>query len=134
MPKKLLRERKEFIRWLATPELEREINTQKALAEKMGVHEVTLSEWRHERDVVAEVNKLVDEQFGDDYPEIAESFKRQAKLGSFPHQKTYFEMIGKYQPKQEVNGEVRLKVIYDNSDSAGEHDIENAGNSPTQTP
>jgi hypothetical protein len=118
MAKNYSREKREFIAWLATPPMERSINTQKALAERLGVHEVTLSEWRHQPDVVAEVNKLVDLHFADDYPEIAESFKLQSRLGSYQHQKTYFEMIGKYSPpRQEVAGEISLRVIYDDSTS-----------------
>lgn len=121
MAKNYSREKREFIAWLATPPLERNINTQKAFAEKLGVHEVTLSEWRHQPDVVAEVNRLVDVHFADDYPEIADSFKRQAMLGSYQHQKTYFEMLGKYRPPtQEIAGEVSLRVVYDDSTSTAD--------------
>ena len=116
MAKNWTREKREFIAWLATPPDEREINTQKALAEKLGVHEVTVCHWRHDPDVVAEVNRLVDLHFADDYPEVADSFKRQAKLGSYQHQKTYFEMLGKYKPPpQEVASDVTLRVIYDSN-------------------
>jgi hypothetical protein len=41
------REKLQFIEWLALPSWEREPKTQRQLAKKLRVNEVTLSEWAH---------------------------------------------------------------------------------------
>lgn len=121
MAKKLYRERREFIHWLATPDNDRAINTQKAFGEKYGVSEQALSEWRHDPEIVKEVNALVDEHFADEFPEIANSLKRAAARGSYNHQKLYFEMLGKFVPKQQVElsgGVTLIEVIREKSGSS----------------
>ena len=91
-------ERNRFAQWLASPELERTPLTQRVLAEELGVHESTLSDWKTP-EFMEKVNKLVDEHLGDDYAMAVDSMKREVRKGSFPHTKLYFEMIGKYVPK-----------------------------------
>lgn len=44
--------KKAFVDWLATPEFERDIKTQRQLAEKLGVSEVTLSRWKKDNDII----------------------------------------------------------------------------------
>ncbi len=91
-----------LITWLATPQEERTPLRESSLAEELGVNPATLWRWKQLPGFFAEVNKLVDEHFADDYAAIADSFKREARSGSYQHQKTYFEMIGKFVPKQQV--------------------------------
>ncbi len=88
--------------WLALPSDERTPITEGALAREIGVNQATLWRWKQLPGFYAEVNKLVDEHLADDYAPIMESFKREARNGSYQHQKTYFEMLGKYMPKQQV--------------------------------
>lgn len=87
-----------FIVWLASPELERTPTTQKALAAEMGVDNARLSNWKTP-ELMAKVNELVDKHLADDYSPVVDAMKRQARRGSFAHQKMYFEMIGKYVQK-----------------------------------
>ena len=98
--------------YLATPKEERTPLNETNYAKEVGVNPATLWKWKQLPGFFAEVNKIVDEHFADDYSEIADSFKRQAKLGSYNHQKTYFEMIGKYLPKSaiEVSGNVVIHM------------------------
>lgn len=41
-----------FIDWLATPEFARNIKTQRELAKKLGVSEVTLSRWKKDENII----------------------------------------------------------------------------------
>ncbi len=91
--------KRKLIQWLATPEMDRDPINQRRLAEKLGVHEVTLSEWKHDPELIAEVNALVETHLADDYSEAVASLKREMRKGSYNHLKLYFEMIGKYVPK-----------------------------------
>jgi hypothetical protein len=93
---------RKFMDWLSLPSDERLPTTEKSFAEDIGVSVMTLWRWKQLPGFYAEVNKLVDEHFGDDYAPIVEAFKREARNGSYQHQKTYFEMLGKYMPKQQV--------------------------------
>lgn len=43
--------KKVFVDWLATPEFAREIKTQRKLADKLGVSEVTLSRWKKDQEI-----------------------------------------------------------------------------------
>jgi hypothetical protein len=108
-----------FIEWLATPEHDRMPLNQRALATELGVHPVTLSKWRRHPGFMADVNALVDEHLADDYSDITDALKREARKGSFPHQKLYLELIGKYVQKQEVkhDGGVRVVVEYVDADN-----------------
>lgn len=90
--------KRKFIIWLASPEEERTPTTQKAFAEQHGMDAATLSDWKTP-ELMAKVNELVDKHLADDYASTVGSLKRMARRGSFPHQKLYFEMIGKYVQK-----------------------------------
>lgn len=128
MVKRLIHERREFIKWLISPDEERDTNTQKAFAKKWGLAEETVCRWRHDPEVVAEVNRLVDEHFADDYATMANALKREAAHGSYNHLRMYFEMLGKYTPKQtttvEMTGGISLylpkKGSLDDSNGAGD--------------
>jgi hypothetical protein len=86
--------------------------TQKLLAQEMGHDEGTLSDWKRIPGFWEEVAAIVDEHWLDDYPEIVDAFKSEAKRGSYNHQRTYFEMVGRYTPKSEVavSGSVNIHM------------------------
>lgn len=126
MPKNAKRwsaDQRKFMLWLATSEIDRTPIRQGQLAKDMGHAEATLSDWKNMPGFIDEVNKLVDEHLGDDYAEIMDAFKREAKKGSFNHQKMYMEMMGKYTSRQqiEVSGGpiaiTEIRVHLDTSDS-----------------
>lgn len=94
---------RKYMVWLATPTDARMPLKHSSLAAELKVDERTLYRWREKPGFYAEVNKLVDEHFMDDYAEIVDSFKRAAKGGSYQHQKTYFEMAGKYKPPTQAH-------------------------------
>ena len=99
---------RKFILWLATPSEERFPLTQKALAAEMGVHETTLVRWGKLPEVRAEVQEIIKDSLGDALHDVVFAFKKQAKKGSFPHQKMYFEMLNLYTPKQDINGTLEI--------------------------
>ncbi len=115
-PKNWSANQRRFMEWLAMPSDMRLPLTQGQLARELKMDDGTLSDWKHIPGFYDEVNKLVDEHFADDYAPIVESFKREARNGSYQHQKTYFEMLGKYLPKQQVElsgGISLIEVILD---------------------
>jgi hypothetical protein len=95
---------RKYMIWLATPDDDRMPNKHVNMAAEMGVDERTLYRWRKLPGFYAEVNKLVDENLGDAYADVANQLKRLAALGSFQHQKMYLELIGRYVQKQEITG------------------------------
>ena len=97
--------------------------SQRALAATLGVHEVTVSNWKKLPGFYAEVNRLVDEHLGDDYSEVTDALKREARKGSYQHQKMYFEMIGKYVQKAEIGGPGGgpLRVVVEYVDAADDN-------------
>jgi hypothetical protein len=90
--------------WLATPTGDRQPLRQGAFAKEIQVNEATLWRWRKLPGFMGEVNRLVDEHLADDYSEITDALKREARKGSIQHIRTYLEMIGKYVPRQEITG------------------------------
>lgn len=105
-----------FQEWLALPDLERMPLNQRALAKELELNEATLSRWRRLPGFETEVQRLIRENIGDALADVMGAFKAEAKKGSFPHQKMYFEMIGFYTQKQEITGAngaaLTIKVIY----------------------
>lgn len=95
-----------FQEWLALPEIERMPLNQRALAKELELNEATLSRWRRLPGFEVEVQRLIRENIGDALAEVMYAFKAEAKKGSFPHQRMYFEMIGFYTPKSEVKQSV----------------------------
>lgn len=53
-----------FVDWLATPDFAKEIKTQRELAKKLGVSEVTLSRWKKDEDIIKMVTKRKKELAG----------------------------------------------------------------------
>jgi hypothetical protein len=112
--------------WLATPDDDRMPNKHVNMAAELGVDERTLYRWRKLPGFYAEVNKIVDENLGDAYAEVANSLKRLASLGSFQHQKMYLELIGRYVAKQEITGKEGgpLKVVVEYVDAEPDDNAE----------
>jgi hypothetical protein len=110
---------RKYMVWLATPDDDRMPNKHVNMAAELGVDERTLYRWRKLPGFYAEVNKIVDENLGDAYAEVANSLKRLASLGSFQHQKMYLELIGRYVAKQEITGKEGgpLKVVVEYVDA-----------------
>lgn len=92
-----------YIEWLALPSMERFPLTQGGFAREVAVNEATLWKWRKLPGFVDEVQKIIKESLGDALHDVMWSFKEQAKKGSFPHQKMYFEMMGLYSPTLNIS-------------------------------
>jgi hypothetical protein len=117
---------RKYMVWLATPDDDRMPNKHVNMAAELGVDERTLYRWRKLPGFYAEVNKIVDENLGDAYAEVANSLKRLASLGSFQHQKMYLELIGRYVAKQEITGKEGgpLKVVVEYVDAEPDDNAE----------
>jgi hypothetical protein len=70
-----------------------------AWAKENGVNPATLWKWKQIPEFRQEVQDLITASLGDDYHDVMYSFKRQARKGSFAHQRMYFEMMGLYVQK-----------------------------------
>lgn len=93
-----------YIEWLALPYDLREQKSERAFAEHYGFSRESIWKWKHMPGLWDEVKNLSMQYFGSALPEVVESFKEQARHGSFNHQRTYFEMLGMYTPKGELSG------------------------------
>src|SRR5690349_3689242 len=111
-------QQRKYMLYVATPKEERTPLNEGNYAAENGINRTTLWKWKNLPGFYAEVNKLVDEHLADDYAEIVDSFKRQAKMGSYNHQKMYLELIGKYTPKQDVGGDIVIRVVYEDGANA----------------
>ena len=56
-----------FVWWLATPEAYRKPDTQRKLAQELGVHEVTLTRWASQPKIIQAVRWVVVHKTGDPY-------------------------------------------------------------------
>ena len=83
-----------FQRWLALPKAARSPRTQKALAEKIGVCEDTLTDWKHLPGFRDAVGALAREYVKDDIPDILYAIRRDAKKGSVAHINMALAMCG----------------------------------------
>lgn len=124
MPEDTAKERKnwtanqrKFMEWLRLPSTERIPLNQTRLAEEMKVRDATLSEWKRLPGFMEEVQSLIRQSLGDNAHEVMGSFKKKAATGSFPHQKTYLEMMGWHTDKQQTEGELTIRVIHVKPDS-----------------
>lgn len=105
-----VRQRK-FMLWLALPEDARVPLNQRLYAEEIGVNEATLSDWKATPGFMAEVQDIIRASLSDAAHDVMGAFKAEAKKGSFPHQKMFFEMLGWHVDKQELGGDVLLKIL-----------------------
>jgi hypothetical protein len=99
IPKEWTARQRIFMEWLALSSEERIPLTQGALAKEIGVHETTLCDWKKLPGWEDELKARIMARMGDALPDVAYSFKAEAKKGSFNHQKMYFEMMGLYVQK-----------------------------------
>lgn len=93
-----------FMEWLALSSFDRDPLTQQGLAELLRVNESTLCRWKLLPGFMDEVRRLITASLGDVYHDVMHSFKQEATKGSYQHQRTYFEMLGVYTPRQEITG------------------------------
>jgi hypothetical protein len=104
-----------FQEWLALSSFDRVPLSQQALAAELHVREETLCRWKKFPGFMAEVHKLITASLGDVYHDVMHSFKQEATKGSYQHQRTYFEMLNVYTPTQQVQGDIRITVAYEDA-------------------
>ncbi len=91
------------IYWLATPESLRESRTALTFAAKIGVRNETISRWKNDPDLRAEVNRVARAELGKDLPEVYGTLRKLAIKGSFQHMKLYLELLEEYRETSDVN-------------------------------
>lgn len=94
---------RQFMQWLATPDIDKDDLTQGALAKRMGKAEATLSDWKKISGFTEAVNALTKSVMMTAYPAVVHALLREARRGNFPHMKLFFEMIGEYTPRQVID-------------------------------
>ena len=84
-----------FMAWLALPEVMREPRGQRAFAEKLGVHEVTICNWKHLPGFGEGVFKLAREVVkSDELSQILHGISRQARAGNIAAAEFVFRALG----------------------------------------
>lgn len=84
----------QVIAWLALPRAERQPKTQKALAQEVGIHEKTISDWKRIPGFTDAVNALAKSYVKDDIPEVLGVIRREAKKANLPYVNMVLSMAG----------------------------------------
>jgi hypothetical protein len=107
------REKLQFIEWLALPSWEREPKTQRQLAKKLRVNEVTLSEWAHSEEVGLAVHKLSMHIARKRRPDVLGAIVRTAVKGNPYAQKLFLQYTEGWAEKQKQETEHTDRVVID---------------------
>lgn len=83
-----------FIAWLAFPKAQRVPRTQQELAGKIGVHQDTLTDWKHLPGFMDAVNTLARELVKHDVAEVLGVIRSRAKKGELPFVNMLLAMSG----------------------------------------
>lgn len=87
-----------FQAWLALPAAAREPKTQRALAQQLEYHEITLTEWKRLPGWHDAVYDLAMKHVVGDLVPVLHAQVREAKKGSLPHAQWLFDLAGKWTP------------------------------------
>lgn len=120
MPKRWNPDQRIFQQWLAQPAYDRAPASQGDLALELGVHESTLSKWKHLDGWDNAVNEISRRHLISSVPETLGALRREAEKGSFPHIKLLLEMAGMYTEEQRQSGEIKIRVVYGTDTDATE--------------
>lgn len=85
---------KRFILWLALPKAMRVPKTQGLLANDLGVHQDTLSQWKNIPGFRDEVTAAAREYMRDDVPIVLDTIRKLAIKGSVAHLNMFLSMTG----------------------------------------
>ena len=102
-------EYKQFIEWLALPVKERELKTQKELAEQFGLSEWTLSQWKDRQGFWPAVEAVRKSWGKSKTPEVLNSLYNKALTGNAAEVKLWLQYIEGYSEK--TKSEVTTKDI-----------------------
>lgn len=91
--------RTRFADWLATPPSYRRPATARGFAEKYGVHEVTLSKWRTDPDVLQSAKQLIRVHALSRYPDVIDAITQMALGGNLDAACLYMEHVVGWQSK-----------------------------------
>lgn len=104
----------EFIHWIATPDEFREPKTQRELAEKFGVGEDVLSDWKKRDGFWEEVKRKIRSWGQDKMPDILDALYREiTKTGRAAEVKLWLQYVEGWSEKVETKstGTVRQYII-----------------------
>jgi len=80
--------------WLALPKAERKPKTQQLLAVAIGVHQDTLTDWKHLPGFMDAVNVIARELVKHDVAEVLAVIRREAKQANLPYVNMVLAMAG----------------------------------------
>lgn len=107
---KLLEIRTRFADWLATPPSYRRPATARGFAERYGVHEVTLSKWRTDPDVLQSAKQLIRVHALSRYPDVIDAITEMAIHGNLDAARLYMEHIVGWQSKNSRKRRTRART------------------------
>lgn len=96
------------------------INSITKIAEKAGVSRQTIYDWMDDEEFKQVLDKKIDQYVNSQTANVWKSLIEQARNGSVPAIKLFFEMEGKYKERKEITGKdggpIETKQEYDLSD------------------
>ena len=99
-------ERLQFIEWLALPSWERKPKTQAQFAKVIHVNPVTLSEWKSDPRMMAEVQKRATDHVRNRRPDVLGAIVRSAVEGNAYSQKLFLQYTEGWTEKQKREHEI----------------------------
>lgn len=93
----------EIVEWMSTPANLREPKTQKELAEKIGMHETTLSRSLRAEGVYGDIRARIKQKMRGEMPNVLEALKEKIlKDGSAKEVQLFLQWVDDFTEKQEV--------------------------------
>lgn len=93
---KLTDEFRTFALWLAVPKRQRQPQSQGELAEKLGVHPDSLSDWKKREELWAIVAEHRDIWIRENVADVVDGLIKRAKDGAAPEVKLFLQLAGVY--------------------------------------
>jgi len=97
---KLISEYEEFVRFCATPRILREIKTQREFADKFGVSEDTLTDWKKIPEFLDRVHQIILEREQEGLPDVINALRNEAETGDPSAVRLWLQYVGELQTKR----------------------------------
>ena len=97
---KLINEYEEFIRFCATPRVLRKIKTQREFADKFGVSEDTLTDWKKIPEFLDRIHQIIFEREQEGLPDVINALRKKAEGGDPSAIRLWLQYVGELQTKK----------------------------------
>jgi len=97
---KLISEYEEFVRFCATPRVLRKIKTQREFADKFGVSEDTLTDWKKIPEFIDRIHQIIFEREQEGLPDVINALRDKAETGNPGAIRLWLQYVDELQTKK----------------------------------